>query len=76
MSETQWPYILYFSLNQEKQDNMVSQTKVFNFACNDYISNSGCSGFQFLLASFQLLVFGDGLKASPLSSFESRWFHQ
>jgi hypothetical protein len=30
---------------------MVSQTKVFNFACNGYISNSGCSSFYWLVSN-------------------------
>jgi hypothetical protein len=63
MSEIQLPHTLHMSLNQEKQDSLVSQIEVSSFSCNDYISNSGCSDlqnwmFQFLLAISQWLVFG------------------
>jgi hypothetical protein len=38
-------HILHISLNEEKQDNPVSQTGGSGFACNDYISNYRCSDF-------------------------------
>jgi hypothetical protein len=63
MSEIQWSHTLHILLNQKKQDSLVFQTGVSDFSCNGYISNSGCFNFQiqmfqFLLASFQRLVFG------------------
>jgi hypothetical protein len=62
----------HISLNQEKQDNPVSQTRVSGFSCNGYISNSGCSNFQnwmfqFLLASF----LGASIKAFSLPPLEA-----
>jgi hypothetical protein len=59
----QCPHILYISLNQEKQDSPVFQTGVSGFACNSYISNSGCFDFYWL-------VFWDSIKDSPLPSIE------
>jgi hypothetical protein len=59
MSEIQWPHTLHFSLNQEKQDNPVSQTGVSDFAYNGYISNSGCSGSKTGCSDFYRLVSND-----------------
>jgi hypothetical protein len=44
MSEIQWPHTLHLSLNLRKSDVLVYQTRASGLGCNNYISNSECSG--------------------------------
>jgi hypothetical protein len=59
MSKTQWTHTLHISLKQGKSNGPVSQTGGSDFGCNDYISNSGCSGSKIGCFSFYWLVLND-----------------
>jgi hypothetical protein len=51
MSEIQWPHTLHISLNQEKPDGSIWADELQRLVLKYRM-------FQFLLASFQRLVFG------------------
>jgi hypothetical protein len=54
--EIQCPHTLHISLNPEKLDILVCQTGVFGLDCNDYNSNSECSGSKTGYFNFYWLV--------------------
>jgi hypothetical protein len=58
---------------RKKYDSPVSQSRISDFACNDYISNSGCSGFYWLVYNNWFLR--NSIKAFSTPSFGSCWFH-
>jgi hypothetical protein len=84
MSETQWPHTLHLSLNLEKLDVLICQTRAFGLGCNCYNSNSifssskiGCSSFYWLVSNGQFFFLGGGkYKSFPLPSFWGCWFQE